>query len=55
MKYVRKFVGKTTRYRKNNGWIGEEVKLKQALSELIKEKQLKWFEHSFQMTQERMS
>ncbi|KAJ4450100.1 hypothetical protein ANN_01507 [Periplaneta americana] len=53
MKYLRRTVGNTRRDRIRNDRIGEEVKLRKALTEVINERQLKWFGHVYRMGEER--
>ncbi|KAJ4441353.1 hypothetical protein ANN_11208 [Periplaneta americana] len=53
MKYLRRTVGKTRRDRIRNDRIRAEVKLRKALTEVINERQLKWFGHVYRMGEER--
>ncbi|KAJ4429614.1 hypothetical protein ANN_21800, partial [Periplaneta americana] len=53
MKYLRRTVGKTRRDRIRNDRIREEVKMRKVLTEVINERQLKWFGHVYRMGEER--
>ena len=53
MKYLRRTVGKTRRDRVRNERIREEVNLRKSLIEVIEDRQLKWYGHTYRMPEER--